>query len=60
MRNWVDEQMVQKTHQKKMLILPWTVDKEEDMISLAKMGFDGIITNSPDIMIRLFGDYQKK
>ena len=56
----VDEQMVQKAHQKKMLILPWTVDKEEDMISLAKMGVDGIITNSPDIMIRLFGDYQKK
>ena len=56
----VDEQMVQKAHQKKMLILPWTVDKEEDMISLAKIGVDGIITNSPDIMVRLFGDYQKK
>lgn len=56
----VDLQMVKKAHEKKMLILPWTVDKEEDMIALGKIGVDGIITNSPDILIRLMGSYQKK
>jgi glycerophosphoryl diester phosphodiesterase len=56
----VDSQMVSKVHEKKMLILPWTVDKEEDMVALGKMGVDGIITNSPDVLIRLFGSYQKK
>ncbi|WP_010599329.1 glycerophosphodiester phosphodiesterase [Pedobacter agri] len=52
--------MVKKVHEKNMLILPWTVDKEEDMIALAKLGVDGIITNSPDLLIRLMGSYQKK
>jgi len=56
----VDMDMVKKVHEKNMLILPWTVDKEEDMIALAKLGVDGIITNSPDLLIRLMGSYQKK
>ncbi|KQR67002.1 glycerophosphodiester phosphodiesterase family protein [Pedobacter sp. Leaf176] len=56
----VDLEMVKKVHEKKMLILPWTVDKEEDMIALQKIGVDGIITNSPDILIRLMGSYQNK
>lgn len=55
----VDAALVTKVHDKKMLILPWTVDKEEDMLALAKIGVDGIITNSPDVLIRLFGSYQK-
>ncbi|WP_316786674.1 glycerophosphodiester phosphodiesterase family protein [Pedobacter frigiditerrae] len=56
----VDAEMVKKVHDKKMQIVPWTVDKEEDMIALGKLGVDGIITNSPDILIKLFGSYQKK
>jgi len=56
----VDLELVKKVHEKKMLILPWTVDKEEDMIAMEKAGVDGIITNSPDILTRLFGNYQKK
>jgi glycerophosphoryl diester phosphodiesterase len=56
----VDLELVKKVHEKKMLILPWTVDKEEDMIAMEKAGVDGIITNSPDILIRLFGNYQKR
>lgn len=56
----VDAEMVKKVHAKHMLIVPWTVDKEEDMVALSKLGVDGIITNSPDILTRLFGSYQKK
>lgn len=56
----VDAEMVKKVHEKKMQIVPWTVDKEEDMIALGKLGVDGIITNSLDILIKLFGSYQKK
>ena len=56
----VDAEMVTKAHAKKMLILPWTVDKEEDMLSLVKIGVDGMITNKPDLSIRLFGSYQNK
>lgn len=56
----VNAEMVKKAHDKKMQIVPWTVDKEEDMLALGKLGVDGIITNSPDILIKLFGNYQKK
>ena len=55
----VNAEMVKKVHEKNMLIVPWTVDKEEDMIALGKLGLDGIITNCPDVLIKLFGSYQR-
>lgn len=55
----VDAEMVKKAHEKKMLILPWTVDEEKDMIALGKLGVDGIISNYPDRLIQLFGRYQR-
>lgn len=54
----VDAEMVKKVHEKNMLILPWTVDKKEDMLSLTNLGVDGIITNKPDLLIELVGSYQ--
>ncbi|KLT63966.1 glycerophosphodiester phosphodiesterase family protein [Pedobacter sp. BMA] len=56
----VNAEMVTQAHAKKMQILPWTVDKEDDMLALQKLGVDGIITNSPDVLIKLVGSYQKK
>ena len=52
--------MVKKSHAMKMLILPWTVDEEKDMDALGKLGVDGIITNSPDKLIKMYGSYQTK
>jgi glycerophosphoryl diester phosphodiesterase len=56
----VDPEMVTKAHALKMLILPWTVDEEKDMDALGKMGVDGIITNSPDKLVKMYGSYQSK
>lgn len=56
----VNEELVKKAHENKVLILPWTVDEEKDMSQLAAYGVDGIITNQPDRMIKLFGSYQTK
>lgn len=56
----VDAEMVKKVHAKNMRIVPWTVNKEEDMIALVKLGVDAIITDTPDLLIKLVGDYQKK
>ncbi|HWW39748.1 glycerophosphodiester phosphodiesterase family protein [Pedobacter sp.] len=56
----VDADLVKKVHEKNMLILPWTVDKEEDMVALGKLGVDGIISNRPDLLVKLFGSYQQK
>ena len=56
----VDAEMVAKAHDLKMQILPWTVDEERDMINLVNLGVDGIITNSPDRLIKLTQSYQEK
>ncbi|WP_159466666.1 glycerophosphodiester phosphodiesterase family protein [Dyadobacter sp. 3J3] len=56
----VNEELVKKAHENKVLVLPWTVDEEKDMSQLAAYGVDGIITNQPDRMIKLFGSYQTR
>lgn len=56
----VDAEMVKKVHGLKMQLLPWTVDEEEDMLALGQLGVDGIITNSPDKLIKIYGPYQVK
>jgi glycerophosphoryl diester phosphodiesterase len=56
----VDAEMVKMVHAKKMLILPWTVDEEKDMTALGELGVDGIITNSPDKLVKIYGSYQNK
>ncbi|MBG6234777.1 glycerophosphoryl diester phosphodiesterase [Pedobacter sp. CAN_A7] len=56
----VDPQMVAKVHALKMQIVPWTVDQEKDMAALGQMGVDGIITNSPDKLVNMYGSYQHK
>ncbi|HEY0245930.1 MAG TPA: glycerophosphodiester phosphodiesterase family protein, partial [Mucilaginibacter sp.] len=56
----VTKEMVNKVHAAKMLILPWTVDQEKDMIALGDMGVDGIISNYPDKLVKLYGSYQSK
>ncbi|MBC8034061.1 MAG: glycerophosphodiester phosphodiesterase [Chitinophagaceae bacterium] len=55
----VDPEMVKIAHGKKMLVLPWTVDKEEDIQSLISYGVDGIISNYPDRLVKIIGSYQK-
>jgi len=55
----VDQVMVDKVHAMKMEILPWTVDEVKDMEALGALGVDGIISNYPDRLVRLYGSYQK-
>ena len=57
---FVDKDVVKKVHDYKMFLLPWTVDQEKDMTALADMGVDGIISNYPDKLVKLFGSYQTK
>ncbi|MCL5126870.1 glycerophosphodiester phosphodiesterase family protein [Algibacter sp. L4_22] len=44
---------VETIHNSNMKIIPWTVNKKEDMINLLKIGVDGIITDYPNIAIPL-------
>lgn len=45
--------MVQEVHQMGMALIPWTIDKQEDLQHIIGLDVDGIITNYPDLAIKL-------
>lgn len=55
----VTPELVKTAHDKHVYVLPWTVNKEEDMKQMAAYGVDGIISDYPDKLIALFGNYQR-
>jgi glycerophosphoryl diester phosphodiesterase len=48
----VDIATVQYCHQRQIRIIPWTVNDTTDMISLIRLGVDGIITDYPNKILR--------
>lgn len=44
---------VKVMHQNKMKVIPWTVNKREEMEALLAMGVDGIITDYPNLALPL-------
>jgi glycerophosphoryl diester phosphodiesterase len=55
----VDADLVKEAHDRKVAVLPWTVNEEKDMKALADLGVDGIISDYPDRLVKLFGSYQQ-
>lgn len=51
--NIVNKTLVEDVHKKGMKILPWTVDKLEDIQHLMDLKVDGLITNYPDRAMKL-------
>ena len=51
--------LVKEAHDKKVAVIPWTVDDEGDFKKLISWGVDGIISNAPDKLVKLVGSYQK-
>lgn len=47
--------LVQEAHKRNIAVEPWTVDTEEEMKKFIAMGVDGIISNRPDMLIRVLG-----
>ena len=45
---FVTKDLVEKVHYKKMKLIPWTVNEEEEMKKLIALGVDGIITDYPN------------
>ncbi|WP_370912514.1 glycerophosphodiester phosphodiesterase family protein [Chitinophaga sp. RCC_12] len=50
--------LVKEAHDKKVAVIPWTVDDESELKKLISWGVDGIISNAPDKLIKLVGSYQ--
>ena len=55
----VDAGLVKAAHEKGVKVLPWTVNEEKDMEVMAGLGVDGMISDYPDRLVRLFGSYQR-
>ncbi|MHA2179113.1 MAG: glycerophosphodiester phosphodiesterase [Candidatus Thorarchaeota archaeon] len=53
MKELVSDQMVIDAHHSNVRVYPWTVNEEETMIQLFSRGVDGIITDHPEIGIRI-------
>ncbi|RFM26325.1 glycerophosphodiester phosphodiesterase family protein [Deminuibacter soli] len=54
----VDATLVKQAHDSKVKVLPWTVNEEADMKAMSALGVDGIISDYPDRLVKLFGSYQ--
>ena len=54
----VNAELVKKAHDSKVAVLPWTVNEEVDMKAMGDLGVDGIISDYPDRLVKLFGSYQ--
>jgi glycerophosphoryl diester phosphodiesterase len=51
----VTRRFVRAAHQRGLRVDPWTVDDPHAMRRLIEMGVDGIITDRPDILMRIVG-----
>jgi len=49
----VTPSLVQQCHDKKMKIIPWTVNDLAEMKRLQQMGVDGIISDYPNLFRQL-------
>lgn len=58
--NLVTAALVKEAHALGVKVLPWTVNTAQDMQAQASLGVDGIITDDPATLVKLFGSYQAK
>lgn len=50
----VTPELAQQCHQRNMLLIPWTVNDKKEIERLRQLGTDGVITDYPDLLDRLF------
>jgi glycerophosphoryl diester phosphodiesterase len=57
----VDRAFVEAAHAAGLAVYPWTVDEPDELTALLALGVDGIITNRPDLLVRLrrTGDFRR-
>jgi len=55
----VSKAMIAAAHQQNIRVIPWTVNDEKVMRKLVAMGVDGLITDYPDLGIRVLAEIQQ-
>ncbi|NHJ14627.1 MAG: glycerophosphodiester phosphodiesterase [Candidatus Thorarchaeota archaeon] len=53
----VDKDLVDAAHTSGLKVYPWTVNDEEFMLELLHMGVDGLITDLPDLGVRVVDSF---
>ena len=48
---FLDSNFVQDAHQKGLKVIPWTVNRRDDIQSMLELGVDGIISNFPTVFV---------
>ncbi len=51
----VDREMTKTLHARGIAMIPWTVNRTEEMLAMQQIGADGIITDYPERAVTLFG-----
>ncbi|MCF8216670.1 MAG: glycerophosphodiester phosphodiesterase [Chlorobium sp.] len=46
-------ELAAELHEQGVQIIPWTVNREEDMLAMKRMGADGIITDHPELALQI-------
>jgi glycerophosphoryl diester phosphodiesterase len=49
----VTKELMKEAHKRRMAVVPWTVDAEEDLRRMIALKVDGIITNYPDRLMNM-------
>jgi glycerophosphoryl diester phosphodiesterase len=49
----LNTQLVERLHSEGVRVVPWTVNRPEEMLRLKRMGADGIITDHPELALQL-------
>jgi glycerophosphoryl diester phosphodiesterase len=53
MQQLVNAELVKQCHANKMLLIPWTVNDEHQMLLFKNLGVDGLISDFPDVAVSL-------
>lgn len=54
--NLAKKRIVKSAHRHNMAVHYWTINDREDMKALIEMGADGLITDRPDVMLKLLAE----
>lgn len=52
----LDPAQIDAAHQQDIKVIPWTVNDEKTLRELVRMGVDGLITDYPDLGVRVLAD----
>ena len=55
----VNKDMIEAAHSQDIQVIPWTVNDEKNMRKLIALGVDGLITDYPDLGVRVLADIQQ-